>query len=67
MEQTITRKDGITYERKLKAKNYDCNLHIKVDKKTIDGLKTLAKEKNIKYSNLARTLLEDYIKQQENI
>ena len=61
MKQKITRADGIEYERKKKATNYDCSITIKFKKDSLDKLKELAKIKNTQYSNIIRELVDQYI------
>lgn len=62
MIDKITRKDGISYERKKKEKKYDCILNMRFDKEELDKLKELADKEGVKYNTLARNLIVEYIK-----
>ena len=62
--ETITRKDGITYQRKKRNNNFDCHLNIKYYKNKIDKLKLIADKKNIKYNAMIRDLLEEFIEKE---
>ena len=44
--------------------NNKCNetLNIRIDKETLDNIKTIATEKGIPYSELIRNIIGDYIK-----
>lgn len=64
--ETITRCDGITYKRKKRNNNFDCNLNIKFHKEKIQKLKQIAKKYGTNYNQMLRDILEDFIKQ-ENI
>lgn len=61
MRQTIHRKDGITYERLVKDKNFDCNLNINYYTYKIDILKKIAKLEGTDYSKLIRDDLDKLI------
>lgn len=50
----ITRKDGITYERKPKEKKYDTRVTFRMDKKQVELAKTKAEELNIGFYELIR-------------
>lgn len=64
--ELIVRKDGITYTRKKKPK-LDCRLNVRVYTKTIDKLKSIASFRGIKYQNLVREILEEYVDNYEKI
>lgn len=61
MKQIIHRKDGITYEREVKDKNYNIHMQIKYYDTQIEKLKYIAEYKGINYSELVRNLCDDYI------
>lgn len=44
--------------------NNKCNetLNIRIDKETLDNIKTIATEKEMPYSELVRNIINDYIK-----
>ena len=64
--ETITRKDGITYTRR-KREKLDCRLNARVYKRTIDKLKSIASFRGIKYQNLVREILEEYVDNYEKV
>lgn len=64
MTQTITRCDGITYERRTKEIKYDSKMQIRLANKDIEKLKQYAEEHNVKYTKLVRQLIEDFIKKE---
>lgn len=61
MRQTIHRKDGITYERLVKEKNFDCNLSVHYYKRKIAILKQIAEIENTDYSKMVRELFDKFI------
>lgn len=61
MIQKIIRTDGIEYERKAKAKKYTTSITIRIEEKQLSLLKEKANSKGIKYSDLVRKIIEDYI------
>lgn len=61
MRQTIHRKDGITYERLVKDKNFDCNLNINYYTQKIAILKKIAEIENTDYSKMIREQLDKLI------
>ena len=61
MRQTIHRKDGITYERLVKEKNYDCNLSVHYFRKKIAILKKIAELEGDNYSDMVRDLFDKFI------
>ena len=65
--EIITRKDGITYTRKRKEQNYDCNLNLRLYKDTIDKLKDIASFRGKKYQNMVREILEEYVDNYEKV
>ena len=64
MTQTITRCDGITYERRTKKIKYDTKLQIRLANNDIEKLKQYEEEHNVKYTKLVRQLIEDFIKKE---
>ena len=61
MKQIIKRKDGIEYERRVDDIQCDSRLNIRINSDTLNELKGICTSKGIKYSDLVRTLIEDYI------
>lgn len=61
MRQTIHRKDGITYERLVKEKKFDCNLNINYYTSKINVLKKIAELEGTDYSKLIRDNLDKLI------
>lgn len=59
----ITRKDGIAYERNKKECKYDGALNCRCKKETETTFKDIALKKEIKYGNILRELVENYIEQ----
>lgn len=66
MEETITRKDGITYTRKKNEIQQDKNLNIRINSELDARLRDIASKLNIRYSDLVRDSLESYLKEYEN-
>lgn len=66
MKETITRCDGIVYERKKREIGQDKNLNIRINSELDSRLRNIAKNLNIKYSDLVRDALETYLKGYEN-
>ena len=64
MTQTITRSDGITYERRTKEGQYDTKIQIRLATEDIEKLKQYAQKENLKYSALIRELIEDFIERE---
>lgn len=64
MTQTITRCDGITYERRTKEINYDTKMQIRLANKDVEKLKQYAEEHNLKYTTLVRNLIEDFVEKE---
>ena len=64
MKQTITRSDGIIYERRTKEKQYDTKTNIRMASEDLEKLKQYAKKENIKYTTLMRELIEDFIERE---
>ena len=60
-KQIITTKNGITYERNWDAKEYYKHLHIRINENTMIKLRKVADKKQIKYSDIVRNLIEDYL------
>ena len=61
MKQIIKRKDGIEYERRVDDIQCDSRLNIRINSDTLNELKIICTGKGIKYSDLVRTLIEEYI------
>ena len=67
---TITRKDGIVYERKSRKDIYDVKINLRYFKDKLDMLKEIANKKNTKVQPLIRSILDKYIEEEtsnENI
>lgn len=64
MKQTIVRKDGITYERNLKQKRYGEQIYVRISSNDILRLHLIADKKKMKYSDLIRTMVKEYIKKE---
>lgn len=64
MTQTITRSDGIVYERRTKEGQYDTKIQIRLASEQVDKLKAYADKENIKYTALIRELIEDFIERE---
>ena len=67
---TITRKDGIVYERKMRKDMFDARLGFRYFNDKIEKLKQIAEKKGIKYQELIREVLDKYIEEEtsnENI
>jgi len=60
-KQVITRKDGITYERNWDVKEYYKHLNIRINEDTLIRLRKVADKKQVKYSDIVRNLIEDYL------
>ena len=66
MEQTIRRKDGIEYKRNINDLQCDKNINIRINSETLNQFKEICNKENIKYSDLIRMLIEDYIGENKN-
>ena len=64
MIQTVTRSDGIVYERRTKEGQYDTKIQIRLTSEQVDKLKAYAEKENIKYTALIRELIEDFIERE---
>ena len=64
MKQTITRSDGVIYERRTKEAQYDTKVQIRLATEDIEKLKEYAKKENLKYTALIRELIEDFIERE---
>lgn len=66
MEQkvTITRKDGIVYERKSRKDIYDVKINLRYFKDKLEILKEIANKKNTKVQPLIRSILDKYIEEE---
>ena len=65
MKTKIIRADGIKYERKARQAKYNDYIYVRVSSDTVDKLHKIADNKNIKYSDLIRNLIKDYIENGE--
>lgn len=61
MKQTITRKDGVTYERNPKKKNNDAKLYIKLPSKMVTDLNIAAKKLDTNVSQITRDAITEYL------
>ena len=64
MTQTITRSDGIIYERRTKKGQYDTKIQIRLATDDLEKLKLYAEKENIKYTALIREMIEDFIERE---
>ena len=64
MKQTITRSDGVIYERRTKKGQYDTKIQIRLATDDVEKLKVYAERENIKYTALIRELIEDFIERE---
>ena len=61
MKQTITRFDGVTYERTAKETNYDKIISMRISNDVYEKLVKLADSKGIKPRTLIREILENEV------
>lgn len=61
MKQIITNKNGTTYERNWNVKEYYKHLNIRINENTMRKLRDIADKKQVKYSDIVRNLIEDYL------
>lgn len=61
MKQIITTKNGTTYERNWDVKEYYKYLNIRINEDTMQKLRKIADKKQVKYSDIVRNLIEDYL------
>lgn len=64
MTQTITRSDGIVYERRTKEGQYNTKIQVRLATQDIEKLKEYAEKENLKYTALIRELIEDFIERE---
>ena len=64
MKQTITRNDGITYERRTRKVQYDTKTNIRLSSEELQRLKDYAARENVKYTSLMREIIEDFIERE---
>jgi predicted DNA binding CopG/RHH family protein len=62
---TITRKDGIKYERKMRKDMFDTSLHLRYHTSKIETLKEIANKKGIKYQELVREVIDKFIEKEQ--
>lgn len=61
MKQIIKTKNGTTYERNWDVREYYKHLHIRISDNTMQKLRNIADKKQVKYSDIVRNLIEDYL------
>lgn len=66
MKQIITTKKGTTYERNWDVKSYYSNLNIRIDTDTMCKFKKITQSKGLKYSDVLRQLIQEYIRGEAN-
>lgn len=64
MKETITRKDGIVYERKRKEYVYGHRFMIRLTEESYQKFSEIAQKKNVKPAILIRNLIDEYIKEE---
>ena len=64
MKQIIKTKNGKTYERNWDVKGYYTHLNIRINENTMQKLRNIADKKQIKYSDIVRNLIEDYLEKE---
>lgn len=64
MKQIIKTKNGTTYERNWDVREYYKHLHIRISDNTMQKLKNIADKKQVKYSDIVRNLIEDYLEKE---
>lgn len=60
-KQVITTKNGTTYERNWDVKGYYTHLNIRINEDIMQKLRKIADKKQLKYSDIVRNLIEDYL------
>ena len=65
MKQIITTYKGTTYERERNVNSYYTHLHIRIDEDTINKIRCVADEKGVKYSDIVRNLIKDYLDKED--
>lgn len=65
MKQIITTKKGTTYEREWNVKSYYSHINIRIDENALNKLRKIAKKRNLKYSDIVRDLIDEYIGKEE--
>ena len=65
MKQTITRKDGITYQRIAKEKKYDDVLFLRLKKEKTNRIREIAEKKGVSYCDLIRDKIDEIIEEYE--
>lgn len=63
--QTVTTKNGTTYQRKGRPLRYEGQMYIRLPKDHLEMFKIIAKKENTTMGEICRRLIENYIK--ENI
>lgn len=66
LKQRIVRTDGVEYERKPKAKNYDASVTIRINSESLNVFKEKAALEDTSYSELLRELIEEYARKLED-
>lgn len=66
MKKLITNKNGTTFEREMKVKNYDTKLWARFNSTKKSKLDAIAEEQGMSTSVLTRKVMEKYIEDYEN-
>lgn len=62
MKQKVTRKDGVSYERKMKKTNYGKNITFRVNKEQLEILNDLSKRQTRNITDIIRSAIDNYYK-----
>ena len=65
MKQTIIRKDGVSYERKIKQSNYGKNITFRVNERQLDMLNELSNMQTRNITEIIRNAIENYYKENQ--
>lgn len=57
----ISRKDNIEYTRKKKEKKQNTYLNIRIEEQTMNDIKEISKEMQMKYAKVIRMVIKDFI------
>jgi len=63
MKQTITRCDGITYERKIKSNNYNKIISLRINLDVYKKLEQLATDSNTSIGDIIRVAVKNFIEE----
>ena len=47
--------------------NYDSNINIRINSKKLEKIREIAKNKNMKYNQIIRDIIDDYIAKEESL